>query len=289
MVPTYWSGQQILLVYARAKFLRESGLTLADLRVHQEPDTLAQTRIAEVQRALVDRDSRITALNQSVTDREAQINDLTQALAERDDRIAALNQQVQIVEGSRSWRMTKPLRDVRRAGVTILKKGRDLVLLLRTRGLRYVIGRVGNRVKSQTRPETHYHDELNRILESNKGKPVIVFHPVVDWNLPLFQRPQHIAKGLANQGFLFFYCTVNGFDAIDGFEQVHEGCYVTDQFQMVDQLPGRKIIHMYAADPRCSWEYIQKHKEAGDVMIYEYVDEIHADIAGKEVAQRIPQ
>jgi hypothetical protein len=80
-----------------------------------------------------------------VTDREAQINDLTQALAERDDRIAALNQQVQIVEGSRSWRMTKPLRDVRRAGVTILKKGRDLVLLLRTRGLRYVIGRVGNR------------------------------------------------------------------------------------------------------------------------------------------------
>ncbi len=287
MVPTYWSGQQILLVYARAKFLRESGLTLADLRVHQEPDTLAQTRIAEGQRALVDRDSRITALNQSVTEREAQINDLTQALAERDDRIAALNQQVQIVEGSRSWRMTKPLRDVRRAGVTILKKGRNLVLLLRTRGLRYVIGRIGNRVKSQTRPETHYHDELNRILESNKGKPVIVFHPVVDWNLPLFQRPQHIAKGLANQGFLFFYCTVNGFDAIDGFEQVHEGCYVTDQFQMVDQLPGRKIIHMYAADPRCSWEYIQEHKDAGDVMIYEYVDEIHADIAGKEVAQRI--
>jgi len=285
LVPTYWSGQQMLLIYARARFLRESGLTLADARVHDELEMVMREKILEVERSLATRDGQITSLTQSVTEREAQINDLTQTLIERDHRIAAMSQQMQVIEGSRSWRITRPLREIRRTGVTVKRKVRNAVLLMRTRGLRHVLGHIENKMRSKARPETYYHDQLNRILEDNQGKPVIVFRPVVDWNLPLFQRPQHIAKRLADEGFLFFYCTVNGFDSIDGFEQVHPGCYVTNQFEIVDQLPGLKIIHLYAADPKCSWEYIQKHKEAGDVVIYEYIDEIHVDIAGREVAQ----
>ena len=88
-------------------------------------------------------------------------------------------------------------------------------------------------------------------------------------------------------GFLFFYCTTNAFDSVDGFEQVHGGCYVTNQFELVDQLATRKIIHAYAADPKCTWEYIQEHKSAGDVVLYEYIDEIHADIVGSEAAETV--
>lgn len=170
----------------------------------------------------------------------------------------------------------------------LARKVRNVILLARMKGPGYVLQSVARRTRGKLPAkwfEPYFRAQLDRILDANRDKPIIVFRPFVDWNMPLFQRPQHIAKGLADQGFLFFYCTLNGFDAIDGFEQVHEGCYVTDQFELVDRLPGRKIIHMYAADPKCSWEYIQQHRDAGDVMIYEYIDEIHADIAGKEVAQ----
>ena len=170
----------------------------------------------------------------------------------------------------------------------LVRKVRNVILLVRMKGLVYVLRSVAKRTRGKLLGkwfEPYFHAQLDRILDANRGKPIIVFRAVVDWNVPLFQRPQHIAKGLADQGFLFFYCTVNAFDSIDGFDQVHEGCYVTNQFEMVDQLPNCKIIHIYAADPKCSWEYIQGHKDAGDVVIYEYVDEIHADIAGREVAE----
>jgi hypothetical protein len=170
----------------------------------------------------------------------------------------------------------------------LARKVRNVILLARVKGHGYVLQSVARRTRGKLFAkwfEPYFRAQLDRILDANKDKPVIVFRAVVDWNMPLFQRPQHIAKGLADQGFLFFYCTVNAFDSIDGFQQVHEGCYVTDQFEMVDRLPGRKIIHVYATDPKCSWEYIQTHRNVGDVMIYEYIDEIHADIAGKEVAE----
>ena len=170
----------------------------------------------------------------------------------------------------------------------LTRKVRNVLVLLRMKGLVHVLWSIAKRTREKLLGrwfEPYYHAQLDRILDANRGKPIIVFRSVVDWNIPLFQRPQHIAKGLADQGFLFFYCTVNAFDSIQGFDQVHEGCYVTNQFEMVDRLPTSKIIHLYAGDPKCSWEYIQGHRDAGDVVIYEYIDEIHADIAGRELAE----
>lgn len=71
---------------------------------------------------LVDRLSgQITSLNQVVSERDGQIANLTQAVSERDAQIASLNQvvaererQIVAIYRTRSWRLTQPLRTLRR-------------------------------------------------------------------------------------------------------------------------------------------------------------------------------
>lgn len=280
IVPTYWGGHQILLIYAHSTFLREAGFMLSQVRVQDEQEIKNQKRILELEDSLGQRDEQVTCLIQSLAERDGQISTLSKAMTGRDEQIMLLNQKVKLFEESLSWRSTKPLRDARQAAAFLKRKVTNAILSVR-----------GNHAvtdeRGQKKRQRYYQKQLNKILKEHKGKPLILFCPVVDWNTPLFQRPQHIANGLADMGFLFFYCTTNAFDSVDGFEQVHEGCYVTNQFELVDQLATRKIIHTYAADPKCTWEYIQKHKSAGDVVLYEYIDEIHADIVGSEAAETV--
>ena len=279
IVPTYWGGHQILLIYAHAAFLREAGFTLSQVRVHDEQEIMTKKRIVELEDSLGQRDQQLTCLIQSLAERDGQISNLIKAMTERDEQVILLHQKIKLFEESLSWRTTKPLRDARQAITLLRRKVTNAILSIR--------GTHAFSEHRQKKRERYYQKQLNRILKEHKGKPLILFCPIVDWNTPLFQRPQHLAKGLADLGFLFFYCTTNAFDSVDGFEQVHEGCYVTNQFELIDQLATRKIIHIYAADPKCTWEYIQRHKGAGDVLLYEYIDEIHADIAGSEVAETL--
>jgi teichuronic acid biosynthesis glycosyltransferase TuaH len=245
-------------------------------------DALSQMIAARTDHAsrIAERDAQIRGLKNTLSDRDRQIDILTHAVTDRDEQVVLLNQKVTLFEESLSWRSTKRLRDASRLATSLRKRVADAILRISKH-------QVYKDKPSPKKRQRHYQKQLNTILKDNKGRPVIIFCPVVDWKVPLFQRPQHMAKRLADSGYLFFYCTMNHFDSVDGFEQVHERCYLTNQFELVDQLPLRKIIHIYAADPKCTWEYIQKHRSAGDLVLYEYIDEIHSDIAGKEVAETL--
>lgn len=239
---------------------------------------------------LVAHESEIAKLTGTLKEQCGEIVQLKQNLADRETEICLINEEMQIMKQSRSWRMTKPLRDSRHLADMVSRKARTAVFLWRTQGAAHVLQLIGNRIKRKLRrrpAKNHYCEQLKLILEEHQERPVIVFRPVFDWKLPLLQRPQHIAKCLADQGFLYFYCTVNAFEVVDGFEQVHERCYVTDQFELVDKLKEQKIIHVYAADPNCTWSYIENHIKNEDLVIYEYVDEIHADIAGRNVSEEL--
>lgn len=48
----------------------------------------------------------------------------------------------------------------------------------------------------------------------------MIFISPVPWNLPLYQRPHHLAKELAELGFIYFYCTNDPIkDKINGFKK----------------------------------------------------------------------
>lgn len=128
---------------------------------------------------------------------------------------------------------------------------------------------------------------LEEILARHAGQPVIVLRPVVDWDLPLFQRPQHIALRLARAGFLYFYCTPNSRDNVDGFRRIDDNLYLTDQFPLIEQAVAGKIVQLYSTDNHCPAEYVPERIAAGDRLLYEYIDEIHPTISGFDIPPHV--
>ena len=129
----------------------------------------------------------------------------------------------------------------------------------------------------------NYRAQLYAILQAHRDKPVIVSRPIVDWDLPLFQRPHHLARQLAELGFLYFFCRPKwGKDTVDGFAEVGPGCFVTDQVLLLETLTGR-VTHLLSTDNSCDLDYVRYRQSAGDLVLYEYIDHIHQAVSGRAI------
>ena len=186
---------------------------------------------------------------------------------------------------SRSWRLTRPLRMAGDVARGVGKLGARVVQSAREEGLRGVARKTIRKVRLA---KSHHADvdrtvaEYLSIVARYADRRIVVFRPVVDWDLPLFQRPQQIARELARQGFLYFYCTPNlGRDAVFGFREIAPGLVLTDQYLLLlDHLPN-KIWHLYSTDLTCDVAFAEARMANGDSLLYEYIDELHADISGQ--------
>lgn len=148
------------------------------------------------------------------------------------------------------------------------------------------------KVNEKSQKEKYISDFLS-IIKKNPNKKIILFPTLVDWNIPLFQRPQHIALNMGNEGYLYFFCTNNIIDTVDGFDEVSKNCFVTNsnEYWLIEEL-GKlsnrdKILHLYSTDNIRDNEYIQLVRNNGFTILYEYVDEIHEEISGMKIQQRI--
>lgn len=123
--------------------------------------------------------------------------------------------------------------------------------------------------------------QLDIILNEHADKEIIVYLSPVPWNLPLYQRPHHIALNLAKSNYVYFYCTNNPVkDKLNGFEKLGESCYLTNQQEILLNIPNNKIIHLYSTDMRNLDTIYEKVKNTSDIILYEYIDELHKDITG---------
>jgi hypothetical protein len=135
--------------------------------------------------------------------------------------------------------------------------------------------------------ERSLKENLIRILEENNEKPILLSLSFVDWNIPLYQRPQHIAIQLAKKRFLYFYNTRNYYDYMDGYKKIGENMYLTNRFDdVLEEVKGRKdvYIHLYSTNMyEEDNERIKKALEYGFKIVYEYIDEISEKISGGKI------
>ncbi len=130
---------------------------------------------------------------------------------------------------------------------------------------------------------------LAKILNKYPTQTIMILPPLVDWNIPLFQRPQHLAKNIAKQNILYFFCTPNGlYDHIDGFEEVSEKCYITNRFDLVDQITDRKKVYdLSSTDNGTDWTFVKTRLDRGDRIVYQYIDEISEEISGHKIPESL--
>ena len=307
MVPTYWSGQQILLIYARAKFLRESGLTLADLRIQDKPESqMAERKLWEVERALVDRDGQITHLDQLVAERDKRIAGLNEAITESDKRIAGLNEtiagrnkHIEAIVNSWSWKLTRPLRSVGRTVHLFVAFARTST----SHGIRYALSKAraslrreaehplsvqGMTLSNQERYlmeksaqnnylrnylanslESAHFDLIHEYLASRAVKwDKLVIYPL-SYPIELTQRPNHIFRALAENGY---QCIVLSIDAnAPFFREIAPNVHLTNLFAAVISYLSNKQVILYITYP--FYSYILNHLRRPTV-VYDVLDDL---------------
>jgi glycosyltransferase involved in cell wall biosynthesis len=122
-----------------------------------------------------------------------------------------------------------------------------------------------------------YGGELQRILDENKDKKVIVMPPTIDWNVQLFQRPQQLALAFAKNGYLVFYGTKNlTYDKVKGIEKIADNLYLTNYPLILRNIAGSMIY--------ISWPYNRffADKFTKSRLVYDYIDELDVfDTKGK--------
>ncbi|MGI9285416.1 MAG: hypothetical protein ACR2P1_08500 [Pseudomonadales bacterium] len=122
--------------------------------------------------------------------------------------------------------------------------------------------------------------EFNRTVLSKRHeyKGIFIQEVNIDWNVPLFQRPQHMATALARLGYLVIYKTVNwSADSVNGFQQLAENLWLTNRCE-VDNIEGA-VRSIYSTAYATSPKKLAKRAASG-VTVYEYIDHIDAAISG---------
>lgn len=231
-------------------------------------------QIASLQQALSDCNGEILRLQ------EEQIRCLQQA-----------NQMVQLKEAelqelrvSTSWRITRPMRSLRRFLRSPMMEIREIFAFVR-RGSQpeYTTSLMTTSLPSPPvgSQDLTWEEFQERVLAHREQfNGVFIQELSIDWNVPLYQRPQHISTALGRLGYLVIYRTGNwGGDNVDGFREVEANVWLTNSWE-VDTIEGA-VRSIYSTATTHEPEHLDRHRSR-DVVLYEYIDHIDPQISGDD-------
>lgn len=141
--------------------------------------------------------------------------------------------------------------------------------------------------------QKRYDRMLTRIFENSRR--VFFWKQLFGWNVPLFQRPQHIARCLARKGNTVFYYVFPKTDpGVFGLKEVEPNLYLVNaKNKALIEILSRKLkehqypcyFQVYSTDGDFSKRSLQQHEEDGYSILYEYIDDISPSLS---VTEAIP-
>lgn len=141
--------------------------------------------------------------------------------------------------------------------------------------------------------------KLDKIIKSNNYERIIVWKSNFGWNVPLFQRPQHISLNLSKQKCLVFYEVTHFTDKIKDISEINNNLVLINLenksiqkilFAKLNNIKKPKYIQIYSTDWNMSLLELKKYIKNGYKIIYEYIDEINPILSGtKEIPINIKE
>ncbi len=142
-----------------------------------------------------------------------------------------------------------------------------------------------------------YHQIIKEILTKNDYDRIILWRSSFGYNVPLFQRPQHIANNLSQEKCLVFYEVTTMTDKVKTIKKHQKNLYLTNfnntllnkiLMQELSQINKPKYIELYSTDWKLSINDIKNYLNNNFKMIYEYIDHLSPELAGtKTLPQNI--
>ena len=133
-----------------------------------------------------------------------------------------------------------------------------------------------------------FRKEIKEILNGNYER-IIVWRSSFGWNVPLFQRPQHIAKNLSNNNCLVFYEITTVTDKVKTFKKVKNNLFLVNfnnvamknlLFTEIKKINKPKYIQFYSTDATVSVQALKDFINDGYKVIYEYIDDLSPQLVG---------
>lgn len=142
-----------------------------------------------------------------------------------------------------------------------------------------------------------YRNEIRDILNNAKYDRVVLWRSSFGYNVPLFQRPQHIANNLSKNNCLVFYEVTTMTDNVKILKNHSENIYLFNfnnialnkiLMQELKKLNKPKYVQLYSTDWKLSIKDIENYINEGFGFIYEYIDHLSPELAGtKNLPQNI--
>lgn len=128
-------------------------------------------------------------------------------------------------------------------------------------------------------------------IEKNikKVDRIVVWRSSFGWNVPLYQRPQHIAKCLSEMKTLVLYEVTNETDGVSTIKKQRENLYLVNfenplikkwLMESLDKTKKAKYIQIYSTNWSMTVAELKRYIENGYKIIYEYIDDLNPALAG---------
>jgi len=303
-----WSGEQIALLYIEPEFFFGLGLALKDVEVAHEDfrrqlitlqnrEKILETKISTLKEHLDLQSDRNRQLALELQEHEREAERMKALADEKTFAMAQLQAQLDAVESSTIWRSSRPIRVVGTRLKTLFSGGYEPIKALFWRlpaplrkhlhGPRHAfvrwVRKSGGLASQQKGGDSdlcwaEFRDTVLADRERYRG--VFVQEQTVDWNLSLYQRPQHMATALGRLGYLVIYRTSNvGADNVNGFRRVADNVWLTNARE-IDSLGG-VVRSVYSTALFVTPQELEKRRR--DLIVYEYIDHIDPQISGDDV------
>lgn len=134
-----------------------------------------------------------------------------------------------------------------------------------------------------------YKKIIQDILNNTSYERIIIWRSSFGYNVPLFQRPQHIANNLSKKGCLVFYEVTTMTDKVKTIKKLNDNIYLVNfnnillnnlLMEELDFINKPKYVQLYSTDWKLSKENIENYIKRGYKFIYEYIDHLSPELAG---------
>lgn len=134
----------------------------------------------------------------------------------------------------------------------------------------------------------HYRRLIRQMLAED-GDRVILWRSSFGWQVPLFQRPQHMARALARDGSTVIYEVTRMTDRCLTLRRQEERLWLFNVQNLalcrllmreLGRLDRPKYVQLYSTDWMLSARQLERFRSRGFGIIYEYVDHISPVLSG---------
>ena len=134
-----------------------------------------------------------------------------------------------------------------------------------------------------------YERQIQEVINTESYDRIILWRGSFGYNVPLFQRPQHIANNLAKNKCLVFYEVTTMTDKVKTLKKLTENFYLINYnnillnkllMKQLADVNVPKYVQLYSIDWKFSVEDVEEYKSKGFKLVYEYIDDISPELSG---------